>query len=48
MQQPGVLTAITLSDLIPGGFKYVKDSADLVRAGNDGELGTSGRCGSTD
>ncbi|MDH3900078.1 MAG: OmpA family protein, partial [Gammaproteobacteria bacterium] len=35
------LTGITLSDRIPAGFKYVKDSGRVIRAGSDGELGTA-------
>ncbi|NIP18376.1 MAG: DUF11 domain-containing protein, partial [Xanthomonadales bacterium] len=34
------LSDITLSDLIPGGFSYVADSARLVRAGTDNIPGT--------
>ncbi|MCP3978221.1 MAG: DUF11 domain-containing protein, partial [bacterium] len=35
------LTGVVLSDDPPSGFKYVADTARLVRAGGDGELGTS-------
>jgi uncharacterized repeat protein (TIGR01451 family) len=34
------LAGITLSDLIPGGFRYVNGSANLIRAGADNTLGT--------
>jgi uncharacterized repeat protein (TIGR01451 family) len=36
-----VLAGVTLSDLIPGGFSYVSDSARLIRAGVDNTLGTN-------
>ena len=34
------LTSVTLEDRIPPGFKYVKDSAVLIRAGSDSRLDT--------
>ena len=32
---------VTVSDLIPAGFKYVPESAHIIRAGADARLGTS-------
>jgi uncharacterized repeat protein (TIGR01451 family) len=37
----GPAVAVTLGDLVPPGFSYVEDSARLLRAGGDRELGTA-------